>query len=158
MRAEHINPFISGLTNTFNTMLNCTVTRGQISLNKKFSPLHEISGIIGLSGKAVGTVIVSFSQDVALKAASTLLMMEATEIDADVKDAVGELTNMVAGASKAQLEEFELSISLPNVVTGSPIDIHFPSEVCPIVVPFTSDWGPLTLEVGLEVVGAPVGV
>lgn len=149
MRAEYINPFIKSLVNTFSTMLGCDVMRGELQLKDNCVALHEVSGTIGLSGKAVGTVVVSLSKEVALKAASAMLMMEATELDDDVIDAVGEITNMVAGAAKAQLEEYELSISLPNVITGTGHEIRFPSEVKPICVPFSSPWGELTLEVGL---------
>jgi len=157
MRAEYINPFIASVINTFDTMLSCKVTRGQLRLSNDASQLLEISGIIGLSGKAVGTVVVSFSEKVALESASAMLMMEATTIDDDVIDAVGELTNMVAGAAKAELKEYDLSISLPNVITGSPHGIRFPSNVKPICVPFETPWGELILEVGLEEVTAPVG-
>lgn len=85
-----------------------------------------------------------------------MLMVEATEIDDDVVDAIGELTNMVAGVAKAELEEYELSASLPNVITGDQHEIHFPSNVTPICVHFETDWGPLTLEFGLAPVFEPV--
>lgn len=155
MKSEYINPFIKSLINTFDTMLDCPVKRGQIQLRKNGVCLQDVSGIIGLSGKAVGSVVVSFSKSVALKAASTMLLVEATEIDDDVVDAIGEITNMVAGAAKSELEEYKLSISLPNVITGEPHGIRFPSNVQPISVPFETPWGPITLEVGLEEV--PVG-
>jgi chemotaxis protein CheX len=87
-----------------------------------------------------------------------MLMTEATEINDDVLDAVGELTNMVAGAAKAELEEYELMVSLPNVITGRDHDVHFPSNVTPICVSFETDWGELTLEVGLATVPQPAGV
>ena len=77
-----------------------------------------------------------------------MLMMEATEIDDDVLDAVGELTNMVAGAAKAELEEYSMQVSLPNVITGAGHEVHFPSEVSPISIAFDTDWGPISLEVG----------
>ncbi|MEQ8789012.1 MAG: chemotaxis protein CheX [Pirellulaceae bacterium] len=157
MRAEYINPFIKALVNTFDTMLGCEVTRGQLVLKENNVALHEISGTIGLSGKAVGTVVVSLSREVALQGASAMLMMEATEIDEDVIDAVGEITNMVAGSAKAELEEYQLSISLPNVITGKNHEIRFPSQVKPICVPFSTPWGELTLEVGLELVPEAVG-
>lgn len=157
MRAEYINPFVKALVNTFDTMLGCAVTRGPIALKDNNIALHEISGTIGLSGKAVGTVVVSFSREVALRAASAMLMVEATEIDDDVTDAVGEITNMVAGSAKVELEEYQLQISLPNVVTGKNHTIRFPSQVKPICVPFSTPWGGVTLEVGLELVPEPVG-
>ncbi len=149
MRAEYINPFVSSLRNAFCTMLSCEARRGEIRMKVDRRVQHCVSGVIGLSGKAVGTVVLSFSREVALKAASTMLMADATEVNDDVLDAVGELTNMVAGAAKSQLEELELHVSLPNVITGTSHEVHFPSNVTPISISFETDWGPLSLEVGL---------
>lgn len=151
MQAEHINPFIKALDNTFQTMLGCKVNRGSLYLKTAAADKgpYEICGIIGLSGMAVGTVVLSLERNVALKAASSMLMTEAKEVDDDVLDAVGELANMVAGAAKAELEEYRLSVSLPNVITGTDHDVHFPSNVEPICVPFECPWGALVLEVGL---------
>lgn len=157
MKAEYINPFITSLGTVFRTMLQCEVKRGPISLKNQSQPNYPISGVIGLSGNAVGTVVLSMSEQVALKAASTMLMTECTEIHADVLDAVGELTNIIAGRAKSQLEEFQLSLSLPNIITGHDHNIRFPSNVVPICVPFETPWGPLTLEVGLAPVVEPVG-
>lgn len=157
MRVEYINPFVSSLRHTFHTMLSCEAHRGTIVLKKDNRSRHHISGVIGLSGKAVGTVVVSFSESVALKAASTMLLTEFTEINDDVLDAVGELTNIVAGGAKVELEEYALMSSLPNVITGSGHEVHFPSDVTPVSIPFDTDWGPLTLEVGFTEVPAPAG-
>jgi len=156
MRVDYINPFIVSLCNAFRTMLGCEVERGPLALKNGDTPAHPISGVIGLSGRAIGTVVLSLSKQVALKAASVMLMTEAKEIDADVIDAVGELTNMVAGAAKSELEEYHLMVSLPNVVTGTNHSIRFPSNVTPLCVPFDTDWGPLTLEVGFTCVPEPV--
>ncbi len=155
MQVEHINPFITALVNTFQTMLSCEARRGTLAVKQDSRAAHDVSGVIGLSGRAVGTVVVSFSTEVALKAASTMLMMESTEIDDDVLDAVGELTNMVAGAAKAELEEYEMMVSLPNVITGPAHEVHFPSEVTPIGIAFDTDFGPISLEVGLSQVREP---
>jgi chemotaxis protein CheX len=158
MKVEYINPFIASLNNAFQTMLGCAVHRGPLSLKDGNSPKYEISGIIGLSGMAIGTVVLSLSEAVALKAASVMLMSETTHIDADVVDAVGELTNMVAGRAKGDLEEYQLSVSLPNVITGRDHNVRFPSNVTPICVPFDTAWGPLALEVGFAPIEAAVPV
>lgn len=149
MRAEFINPFLKSLCHAFRTMLSCELRRGELRLAQQDEGLYDISGVIGLSGKAMGAVVVSFSEPVALRAASTLLMTECTRIDADVADAVGELANVVAGAAKLELQEYELSISLPNVVMGKDHRVRFPSDVPPVCVPFESKWGPIMLQVGL---------
>lgn len=158
MQAEYINPFIESLTTTFSTMLGCETQRGELSLADPTTRCYPISGVIGLSGRAVGTVVINLSNEVAIKAASAMLMMELDSVDDDVLDAVGEIANMVAGQAKAQLEEYELSVSLPNIVTGEGHQIRFPSGTSPICVPFETDFGPLRLEVGLQVVNQPVGV
>ena len=93
-----------------------------------------------------------------MQAASHMLMMEAKEVDDDVLDAVGELTNIVAGGAKAELEEYQLAVSLPSVITGRNHEVHFPSNVQPICIPFDTDWGEMSLEVGLAEVAEPVGV
>jgi chemotaxis protein CheX len=156
MRAEFINPFLVSTAKTFKTMLGCEIKRGD--LNLQTGKLHEVSGIIGLSGRAVGTVILSFSEQVSLKIASTLLLVEADEVNDDVIDAIGEITNMVAGAAKAELAEYEMSISLPSVITGGRHRIRFPSNVVPISVPYETPWGPMKMEVGLTPVAEPAHV
>jgi chemotaxis protein CheX len=157
MKAEYINPFVNATVEAFDKMLGCQVHRGALTLKSGRGTNFDISGVIGLSGNAIGTVVLSFSKDVACKAAGVMLMSEFSELSGDVIDAVGELTNMVAGAAKSKLEELQLSISLPNVVTGAGHEIRFPSEVTPIVIPFESPWGPLTVEVGLSPVAETVG-
>ena len=157
MCAEFINPFIISLVNTFETMLSCEVTRGKPHLKDYNHDLYEINGVIGLSGKAIGTVVVSLSRSVALQAASHMLMTPCDEINSDVVDAVGELANMVAGGAKAQLAEYNMSISLPNVFVGEKTELHFPSDVHPITIPFNTQWGPMRVDVGLAPVHEPVG-
>jgi chemotaxis protein CheX len=150
MRVEHINPFIKAVNNAFATMFDAECHRGDLTLGDPKQRLFPISGLIGLSGKAHGMVVINLSTEVALKAASALLMEEMTEINDDVIDAVGELANIVAGQAKTDLEQYDLSVSLPNVIIGEGHEIRFPSATPPLVVPFKTDFGPLRLEVGFE--------
>ncbi|MBC8351607.1 MAG: chemotaxis protein CheX [Planctomycetes bacterium] len=150
MKAEYINPFVTSTVNVFSTMLDCALERDPLCTKASFAPLHEVSGIIGLSGKAAGTVVLSLCREVALQATAALLLGERpTEIDADVIDAVGELANMIAGNAKIHLEELSMSVSLPSVICGKNHSLTFPSQATPIIIPFRSPWGPLSIEVGL---------
>ncbi len=94
-------------------------------------------------------VVLSLSREAAINAAATMIGEKLHSIDADVADAVGELTNMIAGAAKAQLEHLQLSVSLPTVITGKSHCIDFPKNVMPICIPFDCKWGPVTVEVGI---------
>lgn len=145
---DYLNPVIASLEDTFQTMLGVTVIRSGLELMSNNVALHPVSGIIGVSGKGVGTIVLSLSNEVALKAASTMLMTEIAEVDDDVLDAVGELTNMISGGAKAQLSKFSLSMSLPNVICGDNCRLHFPSNAHPIAIPFKCNWGLLGIQVG----------
>lgn len=158
MNVEHINPFLKSVTNTFATMLSAEATRGDLVLGDPKHRTFPISGIIGLSGKASGMVVINLSTEVALRAASVMLMEEQTEVNDDVLDAVGEIANIIAGQAKTELEQYDLSVSLPNVITGDGHEIRFPSSTPPLAVPFATDFGPLRLEVGFETTGAAVTV
>ncbi len=149
MKVEYINPFITSTRAAFSTMLGIEVTRGDVAIKQGCQPCHEISGIIGLSGKAVGVVVLSVDRDVALSITEKMLGDRPSGIDAYVKDAIGEMTNIVAGGAKAHLDQYELSVSLPTVVVGRSHCIEFPSGVPPISIPFVSQWGPVVIEVGL---------
>ncbi|WP_425400548.1 chemotaxis protein CheX [Aeoliella sp.] len=149
MRAEYINPFIESTVDVFKTMLGANVQRTGLSVNETFCPQYDITGIIGLSGKAHGDVVISFEADVALEATRTLMGGTYTDLDEDVVDTVGELTNMIAGNAKTQLQSLEMSLALPTVIVGHNHSIRFPSKVKPLSLPFHCEWGNFSIEVGL---------
>jgi len=150
MRAEWINPFVTSTQDVFTTMLSFELIRGPLSVKKDPQPELEISGVIGLTGRAAGVVVVSLSRGVALHAAETMLGSRHEEVDADVIDAVGELANMIAGGAKRQLEELDMSVSLPSVICGTNHRVQFPSHTTPIAIPFEAESGPICISVGLS--------
>jgi chemotaxis protein CheX len=150
MKVEFINPFLLSTIAAFDTMLRCALVRGTPYVKDGAQPSHEVSGVIGLSGRAQGTVVVGLGRETALKVAEVLLQERPPEINGDVVDAVGELSNIIAGRAKSQLEHLDLSVSLPSVITGKGHCIQFPTKVIPICIPFDSEWGPITVEVGLS--------
>lgn len=149
MKAEYINPFVSAAVDVFSTMLQCELTRGKLTIGNGSQPTMDISGVIGLSGRATGTVVLSLDRAVALSATEILLSQKCDTIDGDVIDAVGELTNMVAGRAKAGLEHLKMSLALPTVITGKNHVISFGSATQTLAIPFTCAWGGIVLEVGL---------
>lgn len=149
MKAEYINPFISAAVDVFATMMQCDLTRGKLIIGNGAQPTMDISGIIGLSGRASGTVVLSVDRAVAISATEVLLGQRFTSINGDVIDAVGELTNMVAGRAKARLEHLAMTLALPTVITGKNHVISFGSATQTLAIPFTCEWGGVILEVGL---------
>lgn len=149
MKAEYINPFILSTIAVFDTMIECPLTRGKPYMKKGSQPEHEITGIIGYTGHAEGCVVISLSFQLALRAASVMLDREITTIDQDVVDSIGELANIIAGQAKMHLEELELRVTLPTVMTGKSHNIGYPKGVTPMCIPFESEWGNITVDFAL---------
>jgi chemotaxis protein CheX len=155
VKAEYVNPFIASTMAVFETMAATTLRRGTPFVKQGYQPSHEVSAVMGLSGKAKGTVVLSVDRDVAVRVAATMLQEDVpSSITPDVADAMGEMANMIAGQAKAQLNQFAMTLSLPTVITGKGHCIEFPKNAMRICVPFSCDWGSLCLEVALAVAGS----
>ena len=85
-----------------------------------------------------------------MKATSTLCGKELTELDPDVMDAIGELTNIVIGSAKKYLTDFTMNISLPTVIKGDRLVNKEPPNVFAFIVPFKTKFGGSDLGVGLK--------
>jgi chemotaxis protein CheX len=149
MNVDYINPFLLSTMSVFEQMLGVELVREAPFIRKDFAPQYEITGMIGLSGKTTGTVAVSLPGEMALAITEKLLGERPSDVNAQAVDAVGEMTNMIAGAAKARLEHLQLSLGLPTVVLGRSTRIAFPSRATPISIPFSSPLGPVVVEVGI---------
>jgi chemotaxis protein CheX len=150
MDVAYVNPFISSTIDMFKTMLDCEVTPGQVILKNDDVHTYDVSGVIGLSGEAQGSICLSFPKIMALKVVSALLGMDIKIIGPDVADGIGELANIVAGNAKQHLTQFNLSISLPKVIMGKGHHIASQRGIPTIIVPFTSNLGEFAMEISLK--------
>jgi len=76
-----------------------------------------------------------------------------TELNQDVHDLIGELTNIVAGGAKQSLAKKNMSfhISIPTIVVGKNHSLRHQVNIPVIAVPFTLDDDPFVLEVSMKV-------
>lgn len=119
MDVRFINPFIMSVRKVFQTMLATEVKVGKPTvITANHEGTADVSAVIGLSGDAVGCVILSLPMQTGEAAASKFAGMTLTREHPDFADALGELANMVAGQAKAQLDGMNVSISLPSVIVG----------------------------------------
>ncbi|MEQ8785150.1 MAG: chemotaxis protein CheX [Pirellulaceae bacterium] len=142
-----MHALVASVQSSFASLLECELERSELALSNGLS--HDVSGIIGLTGLTNGLVAVSLSRSLALRTASSLLMEEILEINDDVSDAVGELANMIVGSAKSKLETSQIAITVPTVIVGDDHQFRFPARAIPIRIPFHSDAGCCTLEIGL---------
>ncbi len=83
--------------------------------------LGEISAIVGLTGEKLrGAFVVSFEKKLLFSIVAALFGEEPKEINQEVLDAAGEITNMICGGFRRRFEKFgpTLKASVPSMVTG----------------------------------------
>ncbi|PIE74882.1 MAG: chemotaxis protein CheX [Deltaproteobacteria bacterium] len=152
MKADYINPFIETLIYVISTTAQFEASLTRPLLKTSSFSRGPLSGIIELSGDVKGFVSITFSKEIILKIVSNMFGEEIDELNNDVKDAVGEIINMICGQATNKFVEkgFKISLESHGIKDG---DEHFlPSlEDRPFMsIPLESENGELYIEVSLE--------
>lgn len=150
MDPAYIKPFIASIQNVFSTMMQLPVSIGEPYVKTTDEGNQDVSGIIGMSGDVSGSVVLSFPQKTAENVVALLTGQKMELGTPDFADAVGELVNMVSGGAKAMFKDKKASISCPSVVVGAGHRVARQSDVACIVIPCTTDCGPLAIEIAIR--------
>jgi chemotaxis protein CheX len=80
-----------------------------------------ISAVIGLAGALSGSLVLQSTEEVARRMAALMTGVDPETVDAMVRDAVGEIANMLAGAWKGLDRQLSSGclLSTPTVVAGT---------------------------------------
>ena len=91
-----------------------------------------LSAVIGLAGALSGSLVLQISGEAALRIAERMMGTAPDEVDAMVRDAIGEVCNMVAGAWKGFDPALASGclLSTPTVVAGTSYELF--SQRAPI--------------------------
>lgn len=108
----------------------------------------NLSSLIGLAGDLKGILAIQCPSEVAMGITGAMLGMEVTELGEDVKDAIGEIANMIAGGLKASLTASvgKIELAIPTTVIGKAIRISGLSGATRVMVPFSSPIGRFGVE------------
>ena len=152
MDASLINPFINATMNVLETMAFTKCKANKPYVKKDDRAQGDVTGVIGLTGLANGTVAVTFDEGSILKIVSNMFGEEIKELGNDVSDAVGELTNMISGNARRELEEQGkvFHAAVPSVISGKSHVIKHYSDGPKIAIPFDTENGTFTIEVCIE--------
>jgi chemotaxis protein CheX len=138
--------------NVFSTMLSHELPQGDVS-TEAYAPESNdgVASFIGIAGAWAGTGSITCTPVLACRICSNMLMTEASAVDEEVLDAVAELTNMIIGSVKTDLETHlgPLGLSLPTVVFGRNFKTRSSGSHEWIVVKFLWDGEPLTVKMCL---------
>lgn len=150
MEAKFINPVLSGIVSTFNTMLQIDVKTGTPMVKKGGFSQGNITGIMSLSGpKAKISIAMTFPEPVILRIAEKMLPPDALKTPGALADLVGELNNIITGAAKQILidDGFEFEMSLPIIIIGAEHIITHKVSGPTIQLPISSNLGGFYVEI-----------
>lgn len=149
LKAEIVNPFLQATISVLKTMAFVDPAPGKPYIKKENSAKGDISGIVGLTGDTEGSLSITFSKECILFIVTHMLGEEKTEINEEVKDAVGELTNMISGDARRRLEElgYHFTGSIPSVIYGQDHEIKHVTKGPILSIPFSINEGHFVVEV-----------
>jgi len=123
----------------------------------KPEPTNGVVTLIGLAGKWVGTGSICCAPEVARKISGQLLMSEFANVDQEVLDAMGEVTNMIIGNFKNSIEDVvgPLGLSIPVVIFGHNFTASSLHAAEWTVVPFHCPDGKMEIKICLSLQPEP---
>jgi chemotaxis protein CheX len=114
-----VEELVLGTKDVFGTMLMMEL-EAEESSDQPDDIFANVSGMIGLGGDLRGMLSVHCPAEAAKEITGALIGMEIAELDDDVKDAIGEIANMIAGNIKISFERAGVAVELaiPSSIIG----------------------------------------
>jgi len=147
-----VQPFIDAVIKVLQTMVGLTPTVGLMQQWKKEHAIGEIVGIVGLANEqehVKGFMSIGFTEASLLHIVSGMLGETFTEVNAEVREAAGEIANIISGQARRALSDMDLKLqaALPSVISGKQLVLECEARQVLLVVPFQIEKG--TFELGL---------
>ncbi|MEW5774842.1 MAG: chemotaxis protein CheX [Thermodesulfobacteriota bacterium] len=144
-----INPFLEAVMSVLGTMANVAATPGKPFVNAARTAIGDVTGLIGITGHSAGTMSLTLSKGAILLIVNNMLHESYTDLNDDIADAVGELTNMIAGQARMHLSQQGLNFtaSTPSVIMGKGHRLSHVSGSPILAIPFSTEGGDLVVEV-----------
>ncbi|WP_291316101.1 chemotaxis protein CheX [Desulfuromonas sp.] len=143
---------IAATEEIFSTMVDMEI-ESMPALDEHVTTFREsVSGMVGLAGSCRGLLAINVPNPVAKAVTGNFLGLEVEEIDEDVKDAIGELANMVAGGIKAALSDGgkDIKMSIPSTVSGEEYSMEYSNDGEGVTVPFNCSAGRFLISLQLQ--------
>src|SRR5260370_30477466 len=116
-----VESLIRSARDVFSTMLGTELANGEVTVEATTAESNDgVVSFIGIAGSWDGTGSLRCSPEMACRICEAMLMTEAAAVNEEVLDAVAEITNMIIGSVKTDLESElgPLGLSIPTVVFG----------------------------------------
>lgn len=93
---------------------------------KRHCEPESVTAVVGFGGLLSGACVFRCGSTAAMKVAAHMTGMDFAEVDDTVKDGIGEICNMLAGAWKGKVPDLAANcgLSVPAVITGRDYRLH----------------------------------
>jgi chemotaxis protein CheX len=152
MDMELAKAVVKAAQDVLSTMAGVRAEPGSPYVKKGHVAKGDVTGIIGITGDKTGSLSISFEKGCAVAIVKSMLGPDIDDILRDVKDAVGEITNMISGQSRATMDKQGLNLqsATPSVVMGDNHTIQHVTSAPIMAIPFTTPDGAFTIEFCVE--------
>jgi chemotaxis protein CheX len=139
VEAKYIDPFVVGARNVFKTMLDIDLDHDEPFQKTSNRTTADVTGVMGFTGDRRGTMSFSVTKSGALAIYGKLMREHFQEVTSEVMDAMGELTNIISGQARKELERIDLHVMahVPLVFVGRGVEITLATKGTIMSIPFS---------------------
>ncbi len=130
-----VKAFLNATENVLTMMCFLECKTGKPAVKDTESKMGDVIGVIGMTGNQISaSLALVFPKNALLKIVGNMLGEEFTELDDDIVDAVGELTNMICGGAKNELAElgYTFEMAIPSMIRGT-CQINYHKTAKPVI-------------------------
>jgi CheY-specific phosphatase CheX len=141
VRKKAVDLLIESAKEVFDMMVGRPLVGGEPVEGDARRPKSNVVGTVSFAGSESGVVVFYSTTDAARQIAGSMLGMAAADVNGEMPDAIGEITNMIAGALRTKMTDagHPWAISIPTVTIGSDFYTKYVSDVKRVVCPFRMD-------------------
>lgn len=150
---DYLTSIRKAVSNVFSLMAHIDPRALPVENKTHTKTMGEVTGVIEIKGRKMrGSAAVSFSRELILALSHRMLHLDVSELDESVQDLAREMTNMVIGSAKSEMDDkgYSAEMSIPAVIVGKGRDVRHCASARTVLAPFESSEGDFWIEICLE--------
>lgn len=120
-------PFIEAMNRTFKYMAGEELLNGPCEIWDGSRIFADVTAIMGLSGDEKGSLVLTVTEQAAIKLTSTITGKDVTLEDRLITDTIGELINIIVGSAQRN-SSVKFDFSVPVSIKGKNHEVRAVSE------------------------------
>jgi len=141
MTDDLLASLIAATQEVFEKMVSSRLVSKTPIVGEALRPSSNVVATAAFTGDRCGVVAFYSTTQTARDIAGTMLGIPPEDVNGEMPDAIGEITNMITGAFRMRLAArgHKCAISVPSVTIGSDFYVKYVSDVRRTLCPFAMD-------------------